>query len=187
VAAVEPAVTKLYLNRVALTLVVRVGEQVFARHLPSSPRVVGEALAEQVRRYVQRQQLGYYPALDFFRDLPEALDPQLLDAAEHIAWFTCNMARDEVRRKLRPVFSSLNFESIQSLAFTLPPVRPNQPNAPADLVRHYTPDTAKMALVASSFQKTEMPEALSKWASHLAFRWLKESFESVQITSARPL
>lgn len=179
--------TKLYLHRIALTLVVRVDEHMFAQHLPASPQVVGETLAEQVRRYVQQEQLGYYPALDYFRELPESLDPQLLDAAEHIAWFTCNMARDEVRRKLNPVFSNLAFESIQSLAFTLPPVRPNQPNAPTDLARHYTPDTAKMALVASSFQKTEMPEALSKWASHLAYRWLKESFASIQVTSARVL
>lgn len=179
--------TKLYLNRIALTLVLRLAEPVLARHLPSSPRVVGETLAGQVRCYVQQEGLGYYPALDYFRDLPEAVDPQLLDAAEHIAWFTCNMARDEVRRKLRPVFSNLTFESIQSLAFTLPPVRPSQPNAAADLARHYTPDTAKIVLVASSFQKTEMPEALSKWASHLAYRWLEESFDHIEVTSAQAL
>lgn len=179
--------TRLYLNRVALTLVVRVGEPVFARHLPSSPRVVGETLAEQVRHYVRQERLGYYPALDYFRALPEVLDPSLLAAADHITWFACNMVRDEVRRKLRPVFSNLTFESIQSLAFTLPPVRPNQPDAAAELARHYTPDTVKMVLVASSFQKTEMPGALSKWASHLAYRWLKESFESIEVTSAQAL
>lgn len=175
----------LHLNKAILTLLVQLPEHIFARHLPASPQVVGEALAEQVRHYVQAQQLGYYPALEYFRDHTGAVDQDLLDAAEHIAWFSCNQARGEIQRKLRPVFASISIQSIQSLAFTMPAVRPSQPNALQELIRHYTPDTAKIVLQANSFQKSAQEEAMAKWASHLAYRWLKDSFARIEVTSAQ--
>ena len=116
----------LHLNSATLSLDVQLPEHIFTRHLPASPVVVGEALTEQVMAYVQSQRLGYFPALAYFRALPAALEPELLDAAENIAWFTCNQARGEIQRKLRPVFSSLSVQSAQALAFTMPAVRPHQ-------------------------------------------------------------
>lgn len=175
----------LHLNRVALTLVLRLPEHIFVRHLPASPRVVGDALAERVQAYSQTHALGYFPALDFFRQPDIEFDSDLLDAADHMAWFVCQTARDEVQRKLRPVFSNLNFVSVQSQAFTMPTVRPAHINARQALAQHYTPDTVKLILVASSFQKSEQPQTLGKWASHMAYRWLKDSFEQVEVTSAQ--
>lgn len=175
----------LHLNRAALTLLVQLPEQIFARHLPASPEVVGEALADQVIAFAQRERLGYYPALDYFKEHAGAVDSELLDAADHIAWFACNQARGEIQRKLRPVFSSLSFQSIQSQAFTMPGVRPNQANARHELARHYTPDSAKIVLLVNSFQKSAQDQAMAKWASHLAYRWLKDSFERVEVTSAQ--
>lgn len=175
----------LHLNKAVLTLLVQLPEHIFIRHLPASPQVVGEALAEQVGRYVQTEHLGYYPALDYFKEHTGAVDLDLLDAADHIAWFTCNQARGEIERKLRPVFASLSLLSIQSQAFTMPAVRPHQPNAQQELIRHYTPDSAKIVLQANSFQKSAQEEAMAKWASHLAYRWLKDSFARVEVTSAQ--
>lgn len=177
----------LHLNRAALTLVVQLPEPIFARHLPASPSVVGDALAEQVQAYVQRERLGYFPALDYFREHAGAVDGELLEAADHIAWFACNQARGEVQRKLRPVFSSLSFQSIQSQAFTMPGVRPNQVNARHELARHYTPDSAKLVLLVNSFQKSAQDETMAKWASHLAYRWLKDSFARVEVTCAQAI
>lgn len=177
----------LHLNRAALTLVVQLPGHVFARHLPASPEVVGMALAEQVLGHVQRERLGYFPALDYYRDHPGAVEAELLEAADHIAWFACSQARSEIQRKLRPVFSSLSFQSIQSQAFTMPGVRPSQPNARHELVRHYTPDRVKLVLLVNSFQKTAQEEAMAKWASHLAYRWLKDSFTRVEVTSTQAL
>lgn len=175
----------LHLNSAVLAVVVQLPEHVFARHLPASPQVVGEALADQVIARVQAERLGYFPALEYFRGQPQALDPDLLDAADNIAWFTCNQARDEIQRKLRPVFSSLSVQGIQALAFTMPSVRPTQLNARRDLIRHFTPDTAKLVLQVNSFQKSEQTETMAKWATHLAYRWLKESFARVEVTSAQ--
>ena len=131
--------------------------------------------------------MGYFPALDYFRSQPEALEPDLLDAAEHIAWFTCNQARGEIQRRLRPVFASLSIQTVQALAFTLPAIRPAQPNVRQELIRHYTPDCAKVVLQVNAFQKSVQTEAMAKWASHLAYRWLKDSFAQVDVTSAQAL
>ena len=176
----------LHLNSATLSVIVQLPEHIFARHLPASPAVVGEALADQIIAYVQAEHLGYFPALDYFRAQPGALESELLDAAENIAWFTCNQARDEIQRKLRPVFSSLSVQGAQALAFTMPAVRPAHANARYDLIRHVTPDTAKLVLQVNSFQKSEQTETMAKWASHLAYRWLKDSFARVEVTSAQP-
>lgn len=177
----------LHLNSATLSLRVQLPEHVFARHLPASPAVVGTALADQVIAYAQAQRLGYFPALDYFRSQSGSLEPDLLDAAENIAWFTCNQARGEIQRKLRPVFASLSIQAIQAVAFTLPSVRPSQTNARQELIRHYTPDCAKVVLQVNSFQKSVQTEAMAKWASHLAYRWLKDSFAQVEVTSAQAL
>lgn len=175
----------IHLNKAILTLLVQLPEHVFTRHLPASPVVVGTALAEQIGQYVQAEHLGYYPALDYFKEHTGAVDPDLLEAADHIAWFSCSQVRGEIERKLRPIFASLKFQSIQSQAFTMPAVRPQQPNAQQELIRHYTPDRVKLVLEASSFQKSAQQDSIAKWASHLAYRWLKESFESIEVTSAQ--
>ncbi len=173
----------LQLSRVSLALTAQLPEHVFERHLPASPACVGDELAEAVHAYVMREHLGYYPALDFFQQ-QGGLDPALLNAADSISWFTASQVTEEVRRKLRPVFASLNSESVQTLAFTLPPVRPGQPNCLEQLARHYTPDTVKILLTVGIFQKRDNDQ-LARWATHLVYRWLKDSFESMEVTSAQ--
>lgn len=175
----------LHLNKATLTLLVQLPAHVFERHLPASPLVVGTALAEQVTQHVQAEHLGYFPALDYFKEHSGAVEQELLEAVDHIAWFACSQVRGEVQRKLRPIFASLNFQSIQAQAFTMPTVRPHQLNAQRDLIRHYTPDSVKLVLQASSFQKSAQQETMAKWASHLAYRWLQESFASMEVTSAQ--
>lgn len=177
----------LHLNKATLSLLVQLPAHVFTRHLPASPQVVGEALAAQVLAYVQEHRLGYYPALAYFKECAGAVDPDLLDAAEHIGWFTCTQVRGEIQRKLRPVFASLSFQSIQSQAFNMPGIRPHDSNAAQELIKHYTPDSAKVVLLVNSIQKSAQQEAMAKWASHLAYRWLKESFAHIEVTSAQGL
>ncbi len=176
--------TRLQLRTVALTVVVRVPQEIMERHLPASPDVVSGELAREVHAYVLREGLGYYPALDFLQQ-QGAIDAELLDAADNIAWFVSGVAREEIQRRLRPVFSRLSFDSVQSVAFALPAVRPGHPNALHDLELHYRLDRVKLALTASSFQTRDDPEATRKWARHLLWRWLKDAFESLEVTSAR--
>ncbi len=176
----------LHIARLALSLTASLPEHVFERHMPSSPQVVGDELAQQVDAHVRANQLGYYPALDYFQGRDE-VDKYLLEAAEHMGWFVANLVREEIQRKLRPVFSSISFQAVQSVAFTLPQVRPANANALTELREHYTPNRVKISMIVTTIQKRQNEEALAGWARQAVTRWLKESFERLEITSAQLL
>ena len=110
---------QLNLTRVAVSLQVKVPADAIEQHSAASPYVVGEELARQVAAYVQHERLGYYPALEYFRTI-ETIDPELLKAEESISWLVCGLVREELRTRLRAVFSNLKFESVQTVAYTMP-------------------------------------------------------------------
>ena len=174
---------RLQATRVALTLVVGIPPAVFERHLPSSPHLVGRLLAEAAAQYEQQQSLGYYPALDFFQE-QGALDPELLNAAENIAWLGSSLVREEVRVRLRGVFASVKIQSIQCLAFAMPTVRPHNPRALDQLADHYTPDRIKLDLLLTLFRKEGGAEGMERVARNMVHHWLKDSFAFLEITSA---
>lgn len=168
--------------KLAVSLTIKLPANALAQHLAASPYVVGEQLAEVVSTYVRKHKLGYYPALDFFRQQNE-LDPDLLNALENIAWVAANMAREELRIRLRPVFSNITFESIQNHVYTMPTMRPGQPNAINLLTRHLTPDTVKVNLITTLVQKLEDEKNAITFARHLVQRWLENRFEALEINS----
>lgn len=174
---------ELHATRVALTLVVGIPAEVFERHLPSSPQRVGRLLAEAVSAHEQEQGLGYYPALDYFQE-QGALDPELLNAAENIAWLGSSLVREEVRQRLRGVFANVKIQSIQCQAFTMPTVRPHGPAALDRLTEHFTPDRIKLELLLTLFRKEQAPEGMERMARNMVHHWLKDTFEFLEITSA---
>ena len=174
----------LHLTRISLSLVAQLPEHIFERHLAASPYIVGEELTAQVTRYVRENQLGYYPALDFFQ-AQGGLEEELLEAAEGISWFSANIVREEIQRKLRPVFSSITFKAQQCVAFTMPTIRPNNINAYNELLTHYTPDTIKANIEVTSLQKQDKGELMSRWATNTCYRWLKDSFDLFEVTSTQ--
>ena len=96
--------TQLHLTRIAVSLQVKISAEAIEQHSVASPYVVGEELARQVAAYVQRERLGYYPALDYFRAL-EVIEPELLQAVENISWLVCGLVREELKTGLRQVGS----------------------------------------------------------------------------------
>ena len=102
----------LRMGKVALSASLRIHPNTFEKFLPASPVRVGEELAEQISSIVTQEKLGYYPALEYFRE-QEGFDKDLLDAADQISWVATSLVREEVQLKLRPVFASLRFEGIQ--------------------------------------------------------------------------
>lgn len=176
----------LHLVKIRLTLQVELSEGVLRRYLPASPMVVGMELADQVDAYSRREKLGYYPALDYFDTVKEVVDPELLDAARNIAWFAGNAVREEIQIRLRGVFSNVQLESAQCLAFTFPPVRPNQNGALEDLADHYTPNIFRLCLLVSSLtKKEELQENMEEAASKTTLSHLRRYFDSVSVTSAQ--
>jgi hypothetical protein len=170
----------------ALSLTVSLPPHIFERHLPSSPFVVGEHLADEVMRYVQANNLGYYPALEYFK-LRDGIDKDLLETAEHISWFDCKIVKEELPRKLRPAFRDIAFDLVQTVAFTMPGVRPGQLNARHALAIHYTPDTVKIAMKVTARCDDHSGESVASWARQSVYRWLKDCFHPIEVTSVRAL
>jgi hypothetical protein len=175
----------VYVDRALVGLLLKVPEETLLRHLACSPSRLGWELAKEIDSYVREQSLGYYPALEYFRKV-DAIDKDLLDSADQVSWLMSKLARVEVQVKLRPIFSKVQFQSVQTLAFTMPPVRPNQAKALDKLAAFYTPTTVKLELVLSMIRKDSdtAERKVETYARKMVYRWLRESFESVEVTSS---
>ena len=179
--------SQLNLDRVAVSLQVKLSAETIEQHAAASPYIVGEELARQIAAYVQHERLGYFPALDYFRSIDE-VDDDLIQAAENISWLVSGLVREELRTRLRAVFSSLKFESVQTVAYTMPAVRPGNSNALHDLAQHFTPDQVRVNFIASSIRRrANDPKIAIKLAKHQICRWLKDRFENLEITNIRYL
>jgi hypothetical protein len=174
-------------SKVALSVRIRVAQDDLDSHAAASAAVVGNELAQQVARYVREQRLGYYPALEYFNELKTGVDADLLEAVDSLSWLANRLVREEVRKKLRPLFASLRFNAIQNMAWSMPTVRPGQNNALTLLAEHYTPNDVKLELTASLMQRDDQQRDFQRLASHLVHRWLGDSFEQVEVTSCRRL
>ena len=175
----------MQIDHIALTLRLKLSSSEIWQHLPASTEKVGRELARAVDGYCREHALGYYPAIEFFRDNP-AVDQNLLDNAERLAWVVSKKVREQVRSRLRPVFSSVKFRSVQTESFMLPPVRPNQSSALERLIEHYTPDSIRLEILVSLLRKDqdERRDAMEGYARKMMHRWLSSGFDEVEITSS---
>lgn len=170
----------------AINFKVRLTEASMQQHLSASPYVVGEELARQISHYAHEHHLGYYPAIDFFQQ-NGGVEKDLLDAAGNISWLITNMVREEVRVRLRPVFSSIKIETLLTQAYTMPAIRPGQNNAYQMLVEHYTPDQVKVNIIASLLRKRASTQEAVQMARQQICRWLKDRFETLDITNVQAI
>lgn len=173
--------SEVRLKQYLATVRVRLAEDVLLQHSPSSAEIVGNELTQQIHDYVQRHKLGYYPALDFFEQHGD-IDYDLLQTAENMSWLLCRLVRQEFQSKLRQVFSQVQFQSVQTLAYTMPPVRYGNANALHDLSLHYTPLSVKLELVLTMISKNSSVSA-EDFIKNALHRWLKDSFEMIEISS----
>jgi len=175
-------------EKVLITINVQLKAEALQQYLPCSASIIGKTLAQIADEYEKENQAGYYPAIDFFKTL-ENVDPDLIASAEQVAWLVSKLARETIQSKLRPIFSSVQFQSIQTQAFLLPKVRPNKPDAIEQLSRHYTPDSVKIELILTMMRRDSEAEdgRAEPYARKMIFRWLESEFESVEITSSKAL
>ena len=172
-------------DKVLLGLQVQLPESSLGRYLPCSPEVIGTALAELAVSFEAENHSGYYPAIDFFKTRKE-VDKDLIESAEQVAWLSSKLARETIQKQLRPIFSSVQFRSLQTLAFSMPKIRPNQPDAKTELARHYTPDTIKIELQVTMMRRdSDRDDARAEpYARKMMYRWLESSFQTLAITSS---
>ena len=169
-------------SKVAATLDLKVSQHDLEKHLPASPYVVGEELAEQAIEYELENKLGYYPAVEFLKE-QGAIDKDLANAVENIAWLVSNLIREEITTRLRPAFSIIKFENIQLRALKMPTVRPNKKNTRHDLAAQYTPDHAHISLVTTSIKHYDDATTAERMTRNLIHRWLNDHVDGLDVTS----
>ncbi len=169
---------------VAVNLVLSVPTKALENYLAASPRVIGTELARQVHAYTQYERLGYYPALDYFKGR-DIIPADLLDAALNVAWLAKELVQDEIRRRLQQAFSQVRIQNLQSVAFTLPRVRPSQQNSLVLLARHYTPDTMRVGMLLTTQRNQTSTAGLEDHAQNMLWQWLNEHFSSLEVTSSQ--
>jgi hypothetical protein len=179
-------VTSLHIAKIALTIKAKLPLQALQQHFPAPVETLGEQLAQQVMDYVREQSLGYFPALEYFQE-QGGIEDYLLDATAQMSLLTVTMTKQEVSRVLQPVFSSVQVGTVQSLAYTMPSIRPSHPQAGKLLAEHYLPDKVKFETVVTLLQKTKPEPGIEKAARQIALRWLDEIFPEIEVTSARLL
>ena len=156
------------------------------QYLPCSANIIGQTLAQIAQEYEQENKTGYYPAIDFFKT-QDNVDPDLIASAEQVSWLVSKLARETIQEKLKPIFSSVQFQSIQTLAFSMPKVRPNKTDAIVQLAKHYTPDTVKIELLLTMMRReSEAQDGRAEpYARKMMFRWLEAEFESIEVTNSK--
>jgi hypothetical protein len=173
-------------EKLILSARVTVPDAVFERHSPYCPADIGRQLAEQVDTCARGDQLGYYPALDYCQDRG-LLDEQLLAVLDQLTWLGTSLVRDEIRLRLRPLFASVQVQSMQALAYTMPQVRPSQPNAFEALVEHLTPNQAKFDVLVTVFRKRGGGDDVERYVDRVAYRHLQQAFDKIQIVNVTKL
>lgn len=175
-------------DKVLIGMEVQLAEKSFNRYLPSSVTVIGKALADVALAFAEENKTGYFPAIDFFKT-QEAVDKGLIESAEQVSWLSSKLAREKIQKQLQAIFSSIHFRSVQTVAFSMPRVRPNQSDAMAQLMAHYTPDTVKIELVVTMMRRDSDADdnRAEPYARKMMFRWLESVFESIRVTNSKAL
>jgi len=179
-------VSGLQVIKVELGVKLAVPVTTLQKHLPAPIDKLGGQIANEVDKRVARQSLGYYPAIDFFiaeQDFPG----YLLDALQEVAELAIDIVASSISELLVPVFSNVQINNIQCLAYSMPSVRPGKPHALRQLAEHFTPTAVKFELVVSILQRQKSIEGFEKYADNTVHRWLSDAFEGVEIFSARLL
>jgi len=179
-------VAEVRLKQYLVTLRVRVSEDALLQHSSSSPLVIGNELARQIHDYVSSHQMAYYPALDFFINnvaRHDGLDPDLIDATDSMSWLLCRLVRYELQSKLRQAFSALKFQTVQTIAYTMPAVRYSSKNALYELAQHYSPLSLKLDMVLSLVDKELDNDEVHGFIENALHKLLKDSFESIEISN----
>ena len=175
-------------DKVLVIVDVQLKAEQLQQYLPRSANIIGQTLAQIASEYEQDNKTGYYPAIEFFKTL-DNVDPDLITSAEQVAWLVAKLARETIESRLRPIFSSVHFQSIQTLAFALPKVRPNKKDVLQQLADHYTPDSVKVELVVTMMRRDSEAEddRAEPYARKMMFRWLESEFESIEVRKSKAL
>ena len=176
----------LHTVKAVLSATVVVPDLVFERHSGFCPHRVAEQLAEQLDAYARQESLGYYPALDYGRERG-AVDEQLIAALDQLTWLASSLVREELRSRLRPLFASVQVQSMQALVYSMPQVRPGQASTARRLVEHLTPNRVRFDLLLTLLRKSADSVGLEAYIRGVCHRHLSQAFDTIDIANIKVL
>ena len=172
--------------KAVLSATVVVPDLIFERHSGFCPHRIAAQLAAQVDAYAREEALGYYPALEYFRDR-DAVDEQLIAALDQLIWLATSLVREELTTRLRPLFASVQIQSMQAVAYSMPQVRPGQPDAAARLAEHLTANRARFDLLLALLRKGGDTGGLESYIKRASRRHLSPAFDSIDLGNVKVL
>lgn len=134
-------------STVSFEVVVTVSKQELVDQFGDLVANMGQLLADQVLAAEAREKLGYFPALSHYHE-NRNVDVVMLDSALHIYFMVRELTGEIIRANLRTLLRNIDIDQIQTVAETLPRVRPAQADVRHWLVRHYTPSAIRLHLSA---------------------------------------
>jgi hypothetical protein len=176
----------LHTVKAVLSATVVVPDRVFERHSEFCPHRIAAQLAEQLDAYVRNESLGYYPALEYARD-QGAVDEQLIAALDQLVWLATSRVREELTAQLRPLFASVQIQSMQAVAYSMPQLRPGQANAAGRLVEHLTANRARFDLLLALLRRSTDSEGLESYIKRVTHRHLSQAFDTIEIANVKVL
>lgn len=174
----------LGIARVALTLQLTIAPEKLEALLREADRQLAVALAARVDAWVRDQKLGYYPALEFLV-AQGVVQAEEFEALRTLAATLRKRVKRDVQTCLWPVFSSVQIERAQSMAFLLPRVTPGKPDAVRLLAQHYFPNAVRLELMLATLDKLNRLEDVIAFSEQKVVRNLRDAFETVAVSAAR--
>ena len=182
----QVADSHIHVVAVSLNVQLTIPDALFKQFVPASVQGLGMRVAEQVFEYCKKNNLNYFPALDFIVQ-QHAIDAYLLDAVEETSNIALEICMREVKNLLTPVYSNVTVETAQCLAYAMPSCRPGDSDALNRLAAHYAPRVIKLQLHLSSLHRQLPQKGMERYVSDTVFRWLEEVFIDPAITAVRIL
>lgn len=170
--------------QVALRVQVELAPDRLHAVLSEADRRIGHDLAVCVDRIVREEGLGYYPAIEYFDGHP-GVEAALIERVKDVAAQIRKRVKREVQTHLWPVFSSLQIEQAESLAFTLPRISPARKDSLDRLAAHLFPNRVRLDLILATLDKHARLEEAESITSTKAVRNLRDVFASVEVSAVR--
>lgn len=178
--------SELGFSRFAVVVTLRVGDDIILPNTGFSALAIGSSAAEQVSEHVRAAGLGYFPALDYFRDKPDAVDPALLALLDELAGYCAAYASSELRRRLRRGFAEVAVGQMTASAYAMPQVRAGQTDYRHRLAVHYAPQTLRCELQLTAVKTRDTGDIAQQLEQRL-LHWAAPAFEQLELTQYRQL
>ncbi len=164
---------------VSVELLVTISYQELADQFGDLVANMGQLLADQVLANEEQEKLGYFPALSYYQE-NETARIATLDSALHIYFMVRETTGGTVRANLRTLLRNIEIDQIQTVAESLPRVRPGDVDARHLLAHHYTPSSIRLHLKAEPRETVDgypSPESIAGQVQYL----LGQRFAQIEI------